>query len=63
LESLWAILKGYRKATGKCPNPRYQPKGEEAELPSGFRQKYDNFCSFPLTFLFIFLKIKNSNTG
>jgi hypothetical protein len=34
LESLWTILKGYRKAPGKCLNTLCQPKGEEAELPS-----------------------------
>jgi hypothetical protein len=28
LESLWAILKGYRKAAGKCPNTRCQLIGE-----------------------------------
>jgi hypothetical protein len=35
LESLWASLKGYWKATGKCPNTLHQPVGEEAQLPSG----------------------------
>jgi hypothetical protein len=33
LESLRAILKGYRKAAGKCPNTHCQPIGEVAELP------------------------------
>jgi uncharacterized protein (DUF39 family) len=32
-------LKGYRKAAGKCPNNRYQPIEQEAELPSGYWQK------------------------
>jgi hypothetical protein len=32
LESLWEILKGYRKAAGKCPNYRCQPIGEEIEF-------------------------------
>jgi hypothetical protein len=27
LESLWAILKGYRKAAGKCPYTRHGPIG------------------------------------
>jgi hypothetical protein len=43
LESLWAILKEYRKAAGKCPNNRCHPIGEEAELPSSCRQKRGNF--------------------
>jgi hypothetical protein len=32
----------------KCPNTGHQPIGEEAELPSGYWQKFANFCSFPL---------------
>jgi hypothetical protein len=43
LESLWAILKEYRKAAGKCPNTHCQSIGEEVELPSGCRQKLGNF--------------------
>jgi hypothetical protein len=43
LGSLWAILKGYRKATGKCPKTIRQPIGEEIKLPSGCRQKRGNF--------------------
>jgi hypothetical protein len=41
-----AILRGYRKAAGKCPNSRLQPIGEKAELPSGYRQKHSNFHPF-----------------
>jgi hypothetical protein len=48
LKSLWEIPKGFRKADGKCPNTCHQPIGEEAELPSGCRQKCGNFHSFPL---------------
>ncbi len=48
LGSLWEILKGYRKAAGKCPNTICQPIGEEVKLPSGCRQKHGNFHSFPL---------------
>jgi hypothetical protein len=29
LESLWAILKGYRKVAGKSPNTTHQLIGEE----------------------------------
>jgi hypothetical protein len=39
LESLWAILKEYGKTAGKCSNTCCQPIGEEAELPSGYRQE------------------------
>ncbi len=49
LGSLWAILKWYRKATGKCSNTIRQPIGEEVNLPSGCQQKRGNFHSFPQT--------------
>jgi hypothetical protein len=39
VESLWANFKWYRKAAEKYTNTCSQPIGEEAELPSGFRQK------------------------
>jgi hypothetical protein len=48
LESLWAILKGYWKAAGKCPNTHFQPIGEEEKLPSGYWQKRGNFYLFSL---------------
>jgi hypothetical protein len=48
LETLWAILKGYWKAAGKCPNTRFQPIGEEEKLPSGYWQKRSNFYLFSL---------------
>jgi hypothetical protein len=48
LESLWEILKGYRKAARKCPNYSCHPIGEEIELPSGYWQKHGNFHSFSL---------------
>jgi hypothetical protein len=48
LVSLWEILKGYKKATGKCPNTCNQPKGEQAAFPSGYWQKRVNFHPFPL---------------
>jgi hypothetical protein len=43
LESLWAILKGYKKAAGKCPITHHQPIVEEEELLSGYWQKHGNF--------------------
>jgi hypothetical protein len=46
MESLWAILKGYRKATGKCPNTRYQPIGDEAELPVAIGKNVTTFTLF-----------------
>ncbi len=52
LESLWAILKEYRKAPGKCPNTSRQPMREEVELPSGCLQKRGNF-PWTATFLYI----------
>jgi hypothetical protein len=45
LDSLWAIPKGYWKATGKCPNTCCQPIGEEVELPSGYWQNRGKFPS------------------
>jgi hypothetical protein len=45
LESLWAIPKGYWKATGKCPNTCCQPIEEEVELPSGYWQNRGKFLS------------------
>jgi hypothetical protein len=48
LGSLWEILKGYRKAAGKCPNTRNQPIGEQAAFPSGYWQKRGNFHPFSL---------------
>jgi hypothetical protein len=42
------LLKGYRKAAGKCPNTRCQPIGMEEEVPSGYWQKCGNFHYFPL---------------
>jgi hypothetical protein len=46
LESLWAILKGYRKIARTRPNARRQPKGEEAELPCGYWQRRGNYVIF-----------------
>jgi hypothetical protein len=63
LESLWAIIKEYRKAARKCPHTRCQPIGEEAELPSNCRQKLGNFSPFPLNChisIFIDEKIKET---
>jgi hypothetical protein len=34
LESLWAILKGFWKVAGKCPNTCCQPIGEQVECPA-----------------------------
>jgi hypothetical protein len=48
LESLRALLKVYRKTTGKCPNTSHHPKEEEKELPSDYYQKYGNVDSFSL---------------
>ena len=36
LDSFWAILRGYWKAAGKCPNFRHQPIGDKVEFPSGY---------------------------
>jgi hypothetical protein len=56
LDSLWAIL----KAAGKCPNTYRQPRGEEAELPSGCWQKHGNFRSFPLNcYIFVYINKKS----
>jgi hypothetical protein len=46
LNSLWALLKGYRKAAGKCPNTCHQPIGKEAEFPSGYWQNVAIFIAF-----------------
>ncbi len=46
LDSLWAILKGRWRATGKCLNNTCQPIGEKAELQSSNRQKRGNFHPF-----------------
>jgi hypothetical protein len=46
LESLWEILKGYRKAARKCPNSRCHPIGEEIDLPSGFGKNVVTSISF-----------------
>jgi hypothetical protein len=48
LESLWEIIKGYRKAAGKCTNYRCHPIGEEIEWPSGYWQKCVNFHPFSM---------------
>jgi hypothetical protein len=48
LESLREILKGYRKAAGKCTNYGYHPIGEEIELPSSYWQKRGNFHPFSM---------------
>jgi hypothetical protein len=48
LESLWEILKGYRKAARKRPNSRCHPIGEEIDLPSGYWQKRGNFHPFSM---------------
>jgi hypothetical protein len=48
LKSLWAILKGYRKAAVKFPDNHCLPIGEEAELPSCYWQKHGNFIAFSL---------------
>jgi hypothetical protein len=61
LESLWAILRGYKKDTVKCPNTRCQPIGEEAELLSDNWQKRGNFRPFSLKrciFVYIYFKSK-----
>ncbi len=44
MESRWALLVGYGKVAGKCPNSRLQPIGEKAELP--YWQKPGNFHPF-----------------
>ncbi len=60
LDSLWKILKGYRKAAGICPNTYGQPVVENAELPRGYRQKRGNVRKFSLTLQFyIYTLIKN----
>jgi hypothetical protein len=46
LENLCAILKGYRKAAGKCQNTHFQPIGEE--VSSDFWKKRGNFHPFSL---------------
>jgi hypothetical protein len=46
LDSLWAILRGYWKATGKCPNSSRQPVGDKAESPSSYWLKTWQFPSF-----------------
>jgi hypothetical protein len=48
LESLCAVLEGFRKAAGKCRNTQHQPMGEEAEFSSSYQQKSGNSPSFPL---------------
>jgi hypothetical protein len=48
MDCLWAILKGYWKAAGKCPNARRQPMGDKAELLSGYWLKHGNFHPFSL---------------
>jgi hypothetical protein len=48
LESLWEILKGYRKAAGKYTIYGYHPIGEDIELPSGYWQKRGNFHPFSM---------------
>jgi hypothetical protein len=48
VDNRWAFLKGYGKATGKCPNIRCPPIGREAELPIGYWQKHGNFHPFSL---------------
>jgi hypothetical protein len=58
LESLWAILKGYWKAAGKCPNSCFQPIGEEAKFPSGYWQNRGNFYPFSLKHRISFEKMK-----
>jgi hypothetical protein len=63
LGSLWEILKGCRKAAGKCPTTFNQPTGEEGEFPSGYWQKCGNFHPFSLKgciSVFIFLKSKGA---
>jgi hypothetical protein len=60
LGSLWAILKEYWKAAGKCPNTIHQPIGEEVKLSSGCRQKRGNFHSFRLNcYISIFINKKS----
>jgi hypothetical protein len=47
VHSLWAILKGYRKAGGKCPNASCQPRDrKEAALPRGYWQNERIFNHF-----------------
>jgi hypothetical protein len=48
IDSCWALLKGYRRAAGKCPNTRLQPIGEKVELPSGYWQQRGTFYPFYL---------------
>jgi hypothetical protein len=47
LESFFAILRGYLKAAGKCPNSSRQPIGDKAELHSGIWLKRGNFSGVP----------------
>ncbi len=61
LESLWAILKGYRKAAEKCPNTCHQAIGEEAELPSGYWQKIWQFLLISFEVFFYIYKKTNSH--
>jgi hypothetical protein len=62
MDSLWAILRGYRKAAGKCPNSRLKPIGEKVELPIGYWKKCGNIISILSFFrsaVFLFILIKS----
>jgi hypothetical protein len=56
--SLWEILKGYRKAAGKCPSTHCQLIEEKAESPVAMGKNVAiSFHFFGSTaFLFIFMK-------
>jgi hypothetical protein len=43
LDSCWTLLKGYRKATGKCRWEILKGYKKAAELPSSYWQKRGNF--------------------
>jgi hypothetical protein len=74
LNSRWALLKGYRKAAGKCPKAIGQPLENsqrvlescwkcpnKAEVPSSYWQKGGNFHPFFLKrciFVHFILKLK-----
>jgi hypothetical protein len=61
LDSFFAILRGYLKAAGKCPNSSHQPIGDKAELPRGYWLKRGKFHPFSLKYLisvYIYYKSK-----
>jgi hypothetical protein len=47
LESLWAILKVYRKASGKAQIPQSTSR-RGGRIASGYWQRHGNFCLSPM---------------